>query len=412
MVRKALTTFIAAVVSWSSCAANWPQWLGPHRSGHAGSDEALNPERFRDAKPLWKIPVGGGFSSPIILKGRVIYLDENGTREVAHAVDLQTGKEIWKVDYANRFADEWGAGPRSTPFSDGQKVYLHSCDGEFRCLDFQTGKALWGFNFENYGVKFLGSKAREGTASRRGNNGSGVLDGDSVIVPVGAAKDGAMLVCVSKEDGTLRWKSGTDEAAYSSPVVADMAGARQVIAFTADALTGTDRITGKLLWRVPLVTNAKRHTMTPIVAGSRIFVNSHTFGTICFEVLNEGGEFKAMEKWRNREMKINIATPVLVEGHLYSHGAGREYACLDAATGKTAWTQEGFGERISMTIAAGSTILAITDAGEAVFMRANPAKYDELLRVQLAAKTWNTPALGESKLVVRDNRELACYSAK
>jgi outer membrane protein assembly factor BamB len=413
VVVHAMRTIIvlsAAIGCLQVRAADWPQWLGPDRTGKAGSGESIDPELFRQPQALWKVPIGGGFSSPIVLRGRVIYLDEDGTNEVAHCVDAATGREIWKTSYANRFGDEWGAGPRSTPFSDGTRIYVQSCDGEFRCLDFETGKTLWGFNFESYGVPFLGNKAREGTASRRGNNGSGILDADSVIVPVGG--NGAMLVCLDKVDGTLRWKSGDDEAAYSSLVVADIAGARQVIAFTADALTGSDRITGKLLWRVPLRTNAKRHAMTPVVDGNRIYVNSHTFGTIGFEIVNEDGEFRALEKWRNHEMKINLATPVLVDGYLFTHGARREFACIDAETGRTVWTQDGFGERLSSTIQAGRLLLVMTDAGEGVFVRPNGEKYEEILRVQLAGKNWNSPALGEGKLLVRDNRELACYRAK
>lgn len=410
-MKRTLLFLGAALLGFPILAADWPQWLGPQRNGRAGAGEAINPEKFKDPKPLWKKPIGGGFSSPLIIGERVIYLDENGSKEVAHCVNSANGEEVWKTEYAAKFGDEWGVGPRATPFGDGQKLYVQSCDGEFRCLDFATGKSVWGFNFESYGVKFLGSRAREGTASRRGNNGSGVLDGDSVIVSVGA-RDGATLVCFDKNDGTLRWKTGNDEAAYSSPVVADIAGARQVIAFTADALLGADRITGKILWRVPLVTNAKRHAMTPIVHGNRIFVNSHTFGTLCFEIVRQGGEFQAVEKWRNNEMKINLATPVLVDGYLYSHGAGREFVCMNAANGQLAWSEPGFGERISTGIAAGSTLFVLTDGGEGVFLRADPAKYKEVLRVQMAAKSWNTPALGGGKLVVRDNRELACYEAK
>jgi outer membrane protein assembly factor BamB len=355
--------------------------------------------------------VGGGFSSPIVVQDRVFYLDENGSREVAHCVDAGTGQEIWKSDYAARFADEWGAGPRATPFSDGERVYVQSCDGEFRCLDFGSGKTIWGFNFESYGVKFLGNRAREGTASRRGNNGSGVLDGDAVIVPVGAT-NGATLVCLNKKDGTLLWKTGTDEAAYSSPMVGEIAGARQVVAFTADALLGADRISGKILWRAPLTTFAKRHAATPVINGNRVFVNSHTFGTICFEISRDGAGFKAAEKWRNAEMKINLATPVLVHGHLYSQGAGRDLVCMDAETGATRWKQEGFGDRLTTVIAAGSTLLALTDTGEAVFVRADPMRYEERQRAQICGRTWNMPAVGSGKLVVRDHREISCFGTK
>jgi hypothetical protein len=75
------------------------------------------------------------------------------------------------------------------------------------------GKAVWGTSFEkDFGVKFLGSKANEGTATRRGNNGSGVVDGDAVIVPVGST-EGATLVCFDKLNGKVLWKFGNDEAA-------------------------------------------------------------------------------------------------------------------------------------------------------------------------------------------------------
>lgn len=409
---KRLAVILAALVFvLQTAAADWPQWLGPQRDARAGAGETIDPAKFAEPKPLWKKPIGGGFSSPIIVRDRVIYLDENGSREVAHCVDAATGQEIWKADYAARFADEWGAGPRATPFSDGERVYVQSCDGEFRCLDFATGKTIWGFKFESYGVKFLGNRAREGTASRRGNNGSGVLDGEAVIVPVGAT-NGATLVCLDKKDGTLLWKTGSDEAAYSSPMVAEIAGAKQVIAFTADALLGSDRITGKILWRVPLTTFAKRHAATPVILGNRIFVNSHTFGTICFEISRDGAEFKAEEKWRNPGMKINLATPVLVDGRLYSQGAGRDLVCMDAESGKTLWKQDGFGDRLTTVVAAGTALLALTDTGEAVFARANPERYEEVQRVQICGRTWNMLALGAGKLVVRDNRELSCFATK
>jgi len=396
----------------ASQAADWPQWRGLLRDGHAGADEAIKPEAIQNPKISWKLPIGGGFSGPIITGDRVIYIDEDGKSEVARAVSLETGKELWKTPFAEMYGDEWGKGPRSTPFADGERVWVQSCNGEFRCLDLKDGRVIWGFSFESHGVKFLGSKAREGTASRRGNNGAGLLDGDAVIVPVGAP--GASLVCLGRDDGTLRWKAGDDEAAYSSLMVGNLAGARQVVALTADALLGADRITGKTLWRVPLRTNAKRHTMTPVLSGSRIFVNSHTFGTVCFEITNVGGEFKAAEAWRNEDLKINLATPVLsADGrHLYSHGADKNFACVDAATGRQLWSEPGFGQHYSSALAAGGSLFVLSDSGEGILIQPSPEKFIELARAQMAGKNWNHPALGHGRLVVRDQRELICYLAR
>lgn len=402
--------FSVLLCAGTAFSGEWPQWRGMARDGKAAADEKISAEAIREPKRVWRINIGGGFSSPIVFGGRVIYMDENGAKEGAHALELATGKELWAQAFAEAFQDEWGAGPRATPFTDGERVYVQSCNGEFRCLDFKSGKVLWGFSFSDYGAKFLGSKAQEGTASRRGNNGSGLLDGDSVLVPVGST-DGATVVCLNKDDGTLRWKSGNDEAAYSSLMVANIAGARQVVAFTAEALTGFERISGKVLWRVPLKTNAKRHAMTPIIDSNRIFVNSHTIGLICFEIVNEGGEFKPVQRWKNAEAKINVATPVLVDGHLYSHGANKNFVCVDAASGKQLWSQSGFGEQYSSVLAAGNSVLSVTDSGEAILMNASPKAFTELARTQMVGKNWNHPALAEGRLLVRDRNSLSCYKA-
>ena len=46
---------------------------------------------------------------------------------------------------------------------------------------------------------FLGSKANEGTASRRGNNGSGVIYQDEIVLPVGNV-NGASLVAFERRN--------------------------------------------------------------------------------------------------------------------------------------------------------------------------------------------------------------------
>ena len=298
----------------------------------------------KELKPLWKIDIGGGFAAPVVQGSALIYVDENGSREFAHRVDAATGKEVWKIDYAKMESDEWGAGPRATPIIDGERVYVQSMNGEFRCLDLASGKTIWQTSFDQqFGVKFLGSKAREGTASRRGNNGSGVIAGDKLILPVGNT-DGASLVCFNKNDGKVLWKSGTDEAAYSSFITATLAGVPQVVAFTADALLGASLDDGKILWRVPLETNAKRHAATPVIDGDNVIVNSHTIGLVAFRISKDTGGLKAAPAWANKDLKINLATPVLVDGHLYCQGANKDYICAEAATGKLKWSRPGFGQ--------------------------------------------------------------------
>ncbi len=281
------------------------------------------------------------------------------------------------------------------------------------CINLADGKAIWGTSFEkDFGVTFLGSKANEGTASRRGNNGSGVIDGDRIFLPVGSTK-GASLACFDKRIGKILWRSQNDEAAYSSLMTATLAGVRQVVYFSAEALMGVEPTDGKLLWRVPLKTDAKRHAATPIIFGDTVIVNSHTIGLVCIRITKEGDSLKAGEAWANKEMKINISTPVLDGNCLFSQGPGHNFVCVDALTGKLMWSQEGFGENYASTILWGNRLLVVTDRGQLVMVKSASDKYTELGRVQICGKTWNHPACADGKLYVREGLtsgwKLTCF---
>src|SRR4029453_18060077 len=71
-------------------AGDWPQWRGPTRTGYPTSDAPTLNSLPTELKPLWKISIGGGFSSPVLAKDRLVYLDEDGQREVAHLIDAKT----------------------------------------------------------------------------------------------------------------------------------------------------------------------------------------------------------------------------------------------------------------------------------------------------------------------------------
>src|SRR5262249_32634582 len=150
-----------------------------------------------------------------------------------------------------------------------------------------------------------------------------------------------------KRTGKVLWKTGDDEAGYSSPMVATIAGIKQVVAFTADSLMGVELTSGRTLWRVPGRSNAKRHAVTPVIVGDTVTVSSWSVGLTCYKIAKDGDTQKADALWSDRDLKINVATPVFANGNLFCAGASRDYVCVDAATGRQRWRQTGFGELVS-----------------------------------------------------------------
>jgi hypothetical protein len=71
-------------------AGDWPQWRGPNRDGHPAAGSPGISSLPKEAKPVWRIPIGPGFSSPVVAQGKVIYLDEQDGKEMAHCLDAST----------------------------------------------------------------------------------------------------------------------------------------------------------------------------------------------------------------------------------------------------------------------------------------------------------------------------------
>ncbi|MBI3881482.1 MAG: PQQ-like beta-propeller repeat protein [Verrucomicrobia bacterium] len=406
-----------AAISTNLSAADWPQWRGPQRDGVIRGEKPLDKLPSAPRK-IWEIPAGSGHSAVVISGNRFVYIDQGGepagTKEVVHLCDLATGKELWKNAYAE-MADyyNYGTGPRTTPVIDGDRLYVQSGRGEFQCLKLADGKKIWSVNFEkDYGANYFGNKgsdpaAKETAARRHGNNGAPVIDGSRVFVPVGSPEKGT-LVAFDKLTGKELWHAGSDNTAYSSLMVGTLAGTRQVVHFTADALMGVDAEKGKVLWRVPIKTGAKRHTFTPLIVGDTVTIASQTVGLIRYQIAKAGAAFTATPMWENKETKVNISSMVLVNGKLYGIGAGgnkTDFTCVDFATGKTLWTHPGFADYAS-TLALGDKLLALNSDGELHLIAADPTAYKEISRMQPCGKTYSFPAYLNGVLYVRDEKTI------
>ncbi|MFT5492116.1 MAG: outer membrane protein assembly factor BamB [Limisphaerales bacterium] len=386
-------------------AADWPQFLGPERNGKT-TGEGLAVAWPKEGPPVvWQKKAGQGFAGPVVKGGHVILFHRLGDMEVIERLNAADGKQEWTYDYPSVYRDGYSSdyGPRSVPTIDGGRVYSLGADGAIRCVDFTSGKEIWSEEArENFGAE----KGFFGMA------GSPLIEGDSVLLNIGG-RDGAGVIALSKNTGKLLWKATDQEADYSSPTVATIHGKRQALIFLREGLVGLDPKNGKILyqfrWRARI--HASVNAALPVVVGNRILLtSSYDTGDNLLEI---DASNKLTSVWSGDSFSSQYATPMHKGGFLYGlsgrhdSGVGTSPRCVELATGKVLWTQDGL--KASAMIMAGEHLVVLTERGELIRMNAKPDKAAITGRAQiLGSGARAQPALADGKLFARDSRRLVC----
>ena len=134
---------VAAASCFSFAAgADWPQFLGPNRNGTAAP---LSPNSLRNPKLLWKKQVGAGFSAPVVANAKVILFHRVDNKETVECLNSTNGDRVWVFEYPTSYRDDFGfdEGPRADPRRLDGRVYTFGAEGVLHALDLNTGKKLW-----------------------------------------------------------------------------------------------------------------------------------------------------------------------------------------------------------------------------------------------------------------------------
>ena len=188
-------------------AADWPQWRGPNRDGISPETGLLQAWPGGGPKQVWKARgLGEGYSSFAVVGNRLYTQGQQGNQEFVLAIDVATGKPVWKTPTGNRVDNERGNGPRGTPTVDGKRLYVVGADGTLACLETETGKRVWSVSF----VRNFGGRSPKWAFSE-----SPLVEGDTLVVVPGGP--GAAIVALNKNTGAVAWKTQSDSPGYSSP---------------------------------------------------------------------------------------------------------------------------------------------------------------------------------------------------
>ncbi len=403
IVALSINTFAQAPAPALSGVEGWPQWRGPARDGVASSFTAPSPWPAQLTR-RWQATVGLGHASPVVSGNRVIVHARQGNRELVTAYDLQSGKQLWQdgVDAPytmNSAATGHGPGPKSTPAIADGRVFTFGISGIFSAHDLATGKLLWRKNAPPAPPEF-------GTAA------SPVVDGNHVIVHLGGTGSGA-LTAMDAATGAVRWRWSGDGPGYASPVIATLAGTRQVITQSQNKLVSVDVANGQLLWEVTLKTPYEQNSVTPLVTGDLVLYAGLENPTVALRVGKTGARWTTTPVWRNEQVSMYMSTPAVAGSAIFglSNKNRGQFFAIDAASGKTLWLGKGREAENASIVRAGDQLLLATTNSELIVAKANPARFQEVRRYTLAESAmWAHPAFAGRTIIVKDVDKLIAWS--
>ncbi|HEX8130754.1 MAG TPA: PQQ-binding-like beta-propeller repeat protein, partial [Pyrinomonadaceae bacterium] len=391
----------APAAAASSARNYWTNFRGPNRDGRYEERAVKVNWPAGGLKPMWKQPVGGGFSSFVVADGMAYTIEQRRAQEVVVAYNVETGRELWAHGWNAEFSpDNTGDGPRATPTWDAGRLYALGAEGELRVLDAKTGKLFWQKNILSDNNA---SNISWGVAA------SPLIVDDKVVVLAGGT-NGKGVVAYNKASGARVWSALNDRASYTSPMLVTLSGKRQILVVTASRLAGLEPADGAVLWSHPWDTSMGINVSQPLIVGANRFLISAGYGkgAALVELQGSGRSFTTRAVWENINLKTKFNSPVVSGGYAYGLDEGI-LTCLDLATGERKWKGGRYG--YGQVLLASNHLIVTTDGGEIVLVKADPAGYAEVAKFSaLTGKTWNVPALANGRLLVRNGTEMAAYN--
>lgn len=377
---------------------HFPRFLGAEmKNWVAGS---FLPKGWETQKPkeLWRKESGEGWSSFSVAGGFAYTMEQRGNKEATICYELRTGRVVWLHGEDIRFEESMGDdGPRSTPTVVEGKVVSLGATGQLNCLDARTGKQLWGKNILEEVQHRVPTWAKSCSPL--------IVDG-KVVVTLGKEAKGN-LAAYDLNGGALLWRAGDYSSSYASPVVATLAGKRQIVALQQKSVNGYDIETGEVLWGFP-IGNKQGNCASPLIFNDTVITSSgYGYGTHRIQITKQGERFQAEGLWKSLKLKAKFADMVIWERYLYGLNDGR-MVCLNLETGKAAWrgTNVGHGQILGV----GDHLIIQHETGEISVMKLTSEGQELVNEIQaLKHRTWNHPILAGRILLVRNDREMVAF---
>ena len=451
-------------------AADWPQFRGPRSAGLA-TDGAAYPAKIGPGENVvWRTELPPGHSSPVLVGDKIFLGAVRGDELLTMALDRATGKVLWEraaphdrlesihrigshaqctpaadetcvvsffgssglfcYDHSGEllwqrkmgpFNNDFGAG--SSPILSNGRVILaqdHDTDSFLMVLDQRTGETIWQIPrsefLRNYSSPVLWEQGERTDVVLAGTlrvAGYDLATGQERWTVRGISRTVCMTPVVG-DDGCLYvagWAAGGDEGGEAlviepfNRLIAE-ADANRNGGFEEDELP-----TGAIKQRFVQVDRDKDGTITePEYEYFREIVDKGRNLVLSIRPGAEGEATETHVRWKQARLVPFCASPLYVDGLVFTVKDGGIVSCLNAATGKP--TKQGRleanGNYYASPVAADGKVYLLDEQGRLTVLSAND-KWETLHTASFGEDGYATPAVVDGKVYLRTAKALYAF---
>jgi outer membrane protein assembly factor BamB len=399
---------------------NWTHFRGSNLNGIAMTDGI--PLAWSDSNIRWKTEIHGkGYSSPVVYDNQIWVTTAtiDGKELYAVCVDFLTGKIIYDIrvfapdDVISKHGINTYASP--TPCIEKGFVYVHYGSLGTACLRTSDGSIVW--------------KRTDLKCNHVQGPGSSLVLYKNLLILHFEGIDVRYIIALDKTTGKQVWRTDRPsepykalaqigKKAYVTPLILNVKGRDLLISNGSAVCCAYDPLTGKEIWRV--VGGAESTVPMPFAENGTVYFYTGSVdgpgGTTYTDMLAVNPDGKGditgtniLWKKRDDQSHTQILTPVIKDGLIYTVTSRNILMCIDAATGKEAWSERLRTDHNASPVFVNGNVWFFSIKGEVLAIKAG-SKYEVVSRNQMDSGIWATPAFLRNSVILRTEKYLCRIS--
>ena len=413
MIGFLITALLLGSVDGLSQGNNWTHFRGSSLNSIAGVDKV--PVSWADDSGFkWKTEIHGkGWSSPVIYENQIwiTTATEDGKELYAVCVDFQTGEIIYdiKVFTPSEVPGKHSLNSYATPTPCIEKgfVYVNYGSSGTACINTANGSIVWTRTD-------LKCKHVQGPAS------SPVIYKNLLILHF-EGTDVRYITALDKSTGKTVWKTDRPSKpyepltvigrkAYVTPIILNVKGRDLLITNGSAVCNAYDPNTGEEIWSV--VRGAESTIAMPFTENGIVYYYTGYMidpdGTEFSELIavnpDGKGDITATNVlWKKRSGRLQLLTPVIKDGLIYTVDSNNNLMCIEASSGKEIWTSRVRANFNASPVFAAGNIYLFSVRGDIMIIKPG-RKLEVVNQFQMQNPIWATPAILRNCIILRTDK--------